>query len=1013
MNCPTCGRENPSVASFCMACTAGLVQASELSSPSPSKIAISSDFVGRQREMGELRQALKDTISGQVRLVLLMGEPGIGKTRTIQELAKHATELGVLSIWGRCYDGEGAPPYWPWIQLLRAFLQQTDPDRLADQMGAGAADIGEILPEVREKLPHIDPPPSLELEQARFRLFGSITHFFRNIAQSQPLMLILDDLHWADRPSLMLLEFLSQELTQSPVLIVGTYRHIEVMRGDPLSETLGKILRQPSFRRIPLQGLSQPEVGELLTLATGVSPSSRLVEVIHMRTEGNPLFVGEVSRMLVRENLLEDRVQSLRIPEGVRETIGRRLTRLSEVCHQSLATASVIGREFDFQLLAAVNVGTSEDQLLQVIDEALEARLIEEIPGVGERYQFSHALIKDTLAEELSSSRRARLHARVGETLEERYGHSASLHATELAFHFNETQGVLGEQKMVQYSLLAGEQALAAYAHQEAVEHFQRALSAKEGKPMDYESAASLSGLGRAQAAILERHRIPEVVASLSLAADYFAKAGEVEQVTKIAEHPFYPLFGQSTGNTRLIEFALSQVSADSLAAGRLLSRYAWVLATEEGDYQRAQQCFERALAIARRERDASLEVKTLAQTANVDMLYTAFQDSLAKSHRALELVENIDEPESEAIARYSQFLAYLALGNLEGMNFQAPTLLALAERLRDRFWLTLALRSYEDCAHLAGEWSTAQSYSDRGLVLSPSECRSLCTRALMEYQMGNFSTGEVYAKRLIDVMRQTPPGPTLEHGFTAMILPLLCRISGNTRFLEVARSAAEVTLAAQTKITNVEWSTRAGLALIAEQTRDASLASEQYVYLMHFQGSVQMFSMLSMDRVLGILSQTIGDLDRAVAHFENARTFCHQSGYRPELGWVCYDFADALIQRNGAGDKPQARSLLEEAQDIATELAMPPLVERVLGRLESLSSTPASSPAYPAGLSQREVEVLRLIAAGRSNREIAQELFISLNTVANHVRSILTKTDTANRTEAAAYALRYNLTES
>jgi DNA-binding CsgD family transcriptional regulator len=597
--------------------------------------------------------------------------------------------------------------------------------------------------------------------------------------------------------------------------------------------------------------------------------------------------------------------------------------------------------------------------------------------------------------------------------LEERYGHSASLHATELAFHFNEAQGVLGEQKMVQYSLLAGEQALAAYAHQEAVEHFQRALSAKEGKPMDYESATSLSGLGRAQAAILERHRIPEVVASLSLAADYFAKAGEVEQVTKIAEHSFYPLFGQSTGNTRLIEFALSQVSADSLAAGRLLSRYAWVLATEEGDYQRAQQCFERALTIARREGDASLEVKTLAQAANVDMLYTAFQDSLAKSHRALELAENIDEPDSEAIARYSQFLAYLALGNLEGMNFQAPTLLALAEQLRDRFWLTLALRSYEDCAHLAGEWSTAQSYSDRGLALSPSECRSLCTRALMEYQMGNFSAGEVYAKRLIDVMRQTPPGPTLEHGFTAMILPSLCRISGNTRFLEVARSAAQVTLAAQTKITNVEWSTRAGLALIAEQTGDASLASEQYVYLMRFQGSVQMFSMLSMDRVLGILSQTIGDLDRAVAHFEDARTFCHQAGYRPELGWVCCDFADALIQRNGVGDKPHARSLLEEAQDIATKLAMPTLLERVQGRLKCLSSTPASSPAYPAGLSQREVEVLCLIAAGRSNREIAQELFISLNTVANHVRSILTKTDTANRTEAAAYALRYNLTES
>ncbi|MFQ6029417.1 MAG: AAA family ATPase [Dehalococcoidia bacterium] len=1013
MKCPTCGQENRDEARFCDGCGAALPVLTEIASADQDPWAASAGFVGRDREMKELREILQESVSSQGRLVMLLGEPGIGKTRTSQELADHAEELGVQVHWGRCYDGEGAPPYWPWVQLLRSFLQRTDSDQLARQMGPGAADIGEIVPEVREKLPNLVPPPVLEPEQARFRLFDSIGGFLRNLAQAQPLMLILDDLHWADRPSLMLLEFLVQELERAPVLIVGTYRDIEVSRGDPLSATLGNILRQPSFRRIALEGLSEPEVGELLTSAAGVSPSSRLVEAIHSRTEGNPLFVGEISRMLGRERLREGQEQTFTIPEGVRETIGRRLVRLSEQCHQGLATASVIGREFDFPLLAALTVGTSEDQLLRVIDEALETHLIEEVSGAQERYQFSHALIQDTLSEELSTSRRVRLHARVGETLEDLYGAAAPLHAAELAHHFGEARGVLGEQKLVQYSRLAGEQALAAYANQEAMEHFQLALECKEGKPMDGETAALLSGLGRAQAATLERHRMPEVIATLSLAADYFAEVGEVDQVTAIAEYPIYPLFGQSTGNAQLIEFALSHVPADSLAAGRLFSRYGWIVATEEGDYDRAQQSFNQALTIARREGDASLELKTLAHAANVDMLYTEYQRSVENSHRALDLSAYIDEPEAEVIARYSLVMAYIGLGNLEGMNRQAPALLATAERLRDRFWLTCALRSYEDCAHLAGDWTTARSYSDRGLAVSPSECRSLCTRAMIECQMGNFAAGEAYVDKVIEVMRQTPPGPTLEHAFVALVVPFLARLSGNGERNPLAQSAAEVTLAAAPRVINIDWLTRTGLALLAEQTGDAKLASEQYPHLMRLKGSALMFVMVSNDRILGLLAKTMGDLDRAATHFQEARAFCSQAGYRPELGWTDCDYAGALLQRNGAGDRTQAASLLEEAREIASELGMLPLLERVQARLEFLAAGPAPAPSYPGGLSQREVEVLRLIAAGRSNRDIAEELFISLNTVANHVRNILTKTDTANRTEAAAYAQRYNLIQS
>ena len=187
---------------------------------------------------------------------MLVGEPGIGKTRTAQELASHAATLGVQVLWGRCYEGEGAPPYWPWVQPLRSYIQSKDPEQLRSEMGPGAASIAGIISEVREKLPDLEPPPALEPEQARFRLFDSITSFLKNAARSQPLMLVLDDLQWADRSSLLLLEFIGPELGGTGLLLVGAYRDVEVSRRHPLSQTLGALVREQLFHRVQLDGLT-------------------------------------------------------------------------------------------------------------------------------------------------------------------------------------------------------------------------------------------------------------------------------------------------------------------------------------------------------------------------------------------------------------------------------------------------------------------------------------------------------------------------------------------------------------------------------------------------------------------------------------------------------------------------------------------------------------------------------------------------------------------------------------
>ena len=206
-----------------------------------------SSFIGRQAEMAALRLALDGVLSGQGQLVMLVGEPGIGKTRTAQETTSYAASLEFQVLWGRCYEGEGSPPYWPWVQTIRSYIQSTEPDRLASIMGAGAADIAEIVSELRDALPNWKPPPELEPEQARFRLFNSVSNFLKTASQTQPLLIVLDDLHWADRSSLLMLEFVAQEMRTSPLLILGTYRDVEVSRRHPLAQTLGNLVREDKF----------------------------------------------------------------------------------------------------------------------------------------------------------------------------------------------------------------------------------------------------------------------------------------------------------------------------------------------------------------------------------------------------------------------------------------------------------------------------------------------------------------------------------------------------------------------------------------------------------------------------------------------------------------------------------------------------------------------------------------------------------------------------------------------
>ena len=342
--------------------------------------------------------------------------------------------------------------------------------------------------------------------------------------------------------------------------------------------------------------------------------------------------------------------------------------------------------------LAPLIVDMSSDRLLEVLEEALVARLIEELPQAVGQYQFSHNMIQRTLVDELSTTRKVRLHARIAEALENLYRADAGSHAVELAYHFSEAATVSGPEKLVLYSSLAGERALLAHAWEEALTYFQQALSAKEGQATDSETAALLFGLGQAQAATLEAHQIQAAVASLRGSFDYYSRVGDVGPAVAVAEYPFPLLPGRSTGVAQLIESALALVPPDSHAAGRLLSQKIRVLVIEEGDYDGAQEAFTRALDIARREGDEALEMRILASATVADVQYLRLQGSLVKSLRAIELASLIDDPHTEVDDRFYSALGLWWMGDLEGLFRQAQLALIPGEQLRDHYWLAGSL---------------------------------------------------------------------------------------------------------------------------------------------------------------------------------------------------------------------------------------------------------------------------------------------------------------------------------
>ena len=394
---------------------------------------------------------------------------------------------------------------------------------------------------------------------------------------------------------------------------------------------------------------------------------------------------------------------------------------------------------------------TTDDRLLEVLEEALGARIIEEMPRTVGRYQFTHALTQETLSAELSTTRRVRLHARIAEALEQLYGAQSDAHAAELALHFAEAQTVLGAEKLVRYSILAGEKALDSYAFEEALGHFQRAVAAKEGQPPDAETAALFYGLGRAQIATRSRFDYEESQHNLRLAFDYFVEAGDVDAAVAVAEFPIPVLRGIDTGRTEFISRALSLVPTDSIHAGVLLAAYGSTLYHETGDYAGAQEAFGRALAIAERDHDQYLEMRTLAHATDVDFWNLRWDELPAKGRRAIDLARRLDDLRIEVAALFQISSTLAAKGEREEAQRLAESMLAPAERLRDVPSLTDALWLNGTLCRAEGKWQDARAFQERYQTIWTRGPRALSDLMVLDFQLGDFAQGESRLELIVE----------------------------------------------------------------------------------------------------------------------------------------------------------------------------------------------------------------------------------------------------------------------
>lgn len=972
-------------------------------------------FVGRQPELEKLFAALDRAVRGEPSVALLAGEPGIGKTRTAQEVVEHAKRQGALALWGRCPEEPGAPPYWPWLQMLRRYVAQHGDDVLHETVGPAALQVAALDPDLARRLTAETPlAGQTDATEARFRLFDAIATLWQRVAARQPLLLVIDDLHRADAPSLRLLEFVMAEAGASRLMVLGTYRDAEVARKHPMSDSLAQLHRHTRVQRLLLGGFNPTETLQFVAAEAGPA-ASEIAATLHDQTEGHPLFLAELVRELLetRSTRTPGARVAMRVPKGVREVIGARLNHLSAGCVQVLQHAAVIGREFPFDLLCRLVSDNSEEQNQAALDEARTASLVDESAD-ARGYQFSHALVRDTLYDELPAGRRARLHQQIAAALEAQYAGDITQCLSALAHHSHAAGPAGDPAKAIEYAIRAAERAATMHAHEEAVRHYLMACALLPSVTVgDTKRCRILLGLGGAQICA------GESAAALASFADAAAFARHVRDATLLARAAIgfgnaeWRLGNEGSKAVMLIQEALALAApSDNRERVSLLSAACRALLFSNRPDE-AEAAFREAAAIARRIDEPLALFEALSAIVPGRWFPDRLMLRIEAAREAIDVVQRAGHPEW-AVGFLTGWHTgdLMELGDTAAAAAVAQFHLVANQTMREPFTEAVGQAALAMIATHEGRFAEAERLVSQALASGARFDRANAS-GIFGVQMFTLRRHQGRLGEVAPILKQFISDDTVRAPWRPGLAILLCELGA----LDDARVEFERLAVDDFGRVPHDAIWAATIAYLAETCvwlRDTTRAETLYRLLLPYAERTIVFgahtaTLGSGARLLGLLATTLQRWDDAERHFDYAIAFDTRTRGRPWLARSRCDYAAMLSQRARGGDHDRARELLAAALDEARALGMRGIEERATALLQPLARG-RKREAPVAGLSEREMQVLRLVAAGKTNQEIADVLCRSPNTVAIHVRNILGKTQAANRAEAAAFAVRNGL---
>jgi DNA-binding SARP family transcriptional activator len=889
-------------------------------------------FVGRDDVLALLRTHYAKAKDGDRQFVLLSGEPGIGKTRLASEFARDAHADGATVLYGRS-DAETLVPYQPFVTAIDHYVGECG-DALAEELDDDLSELSRLIPSIARTLPALREPLAVEPEMRRFRLFNAVARVLAFIARDRPAVLVLDDLQWADASTALLLRHTVREVGHVRLLLLGTLRDVEECASEQLADLIAR--PRPGLERIRLHGLDADEIAELVHARQGRDASERAVGVLQKATGGNPLLLEETLKVLAESDtsgngLSERAVRDVGLPEGAKHVIGRRLERLSGTAQRVLADASVVGAEFGVRLVEIVSEVPAK-HVIPALEDAEAAGLVREVPDAGDRYSFSHALVREVLLDGQSTARRRRLHHEIGEALEATGDPSAA----ELAHHFTESQDPADADRALEYSLAAGAEAKRQLAYEDAAGHFRRALRllALGDEARRCEVLLELGGVELRQGSpdakttfqhafdLAERNGLAALQADAALGfASRYTEVGVVDRQGIALLRAARDAVGTSDP---ALQARLSAALADNLH-----------FAPEPGE---AMRLSGEALQLAPGD-DAHARAVALESRHSALLSIEHLDERLELSQQLIDLAQDERDRELEALGRHWRIYDLLEAAEMTEAARERELLDTLARELRQPLYLHFAAGWDVVWAQLAGKVDEVEPHARRFRELGiEAQARDTETIYLAQLQALR-RRQERHHEFISAVQAAVEANPTLLVWRAGLLLTHLA--SGNT-----TTAVAEFEWFAHDRFSRVRrdmfwFSAMCVLAETCSVLRDVARAQELYELLEPYKDrNVQVTQAAcwgSAERFLGLLAAASGRHELADAHLTSAIAKNLACGNPAAAAIVCRDLARLLLARGGADDLERAGVLLGELLRAARATGRQALIERIEADVEAV----------------------------------------------------------------------------